>query len=60
MSIGEFARLSRLTGKRNVMYEVNGEVNQDSDGPVEFCWPVPQDRPSSSGSSVTCPCASSS
>ena len=20
-----------------------GEVNQDSDGPVEFCWPVPQD-----------------
>ena len=19
------------------------EVNQDSDGPVEFCWPVPQD-----------------
>jgi DNA-binding transcriptional MerR regulator len=21
-----------------------GEVNQDSDGPVEFCWPVPQDQ----------------
>jgi len=20
------------------------EVNQDSDGPVEFCWPVPQDQ----------------
>jgi len=20
-----------------------GEVNEDSDGPVEFCWPVPQD-----------------
>ena len=20
-----------------------GEVNQDSDGPVEFCWPVPRD-----------------
>jgi DNA-binding transcriptional MerR regulator len=88
--------VDRLTGKRNVMYEVNvrdiparsllcllrhasseqevwdlgkevigmlktqppprvdgvagaafliyyGEVNQDSDGPVEFCWPVPQD-----------------
>jgi DNA-binding transcriptional MerR regulator len=21
-----------------------GEVSQDSDGPVEFCWPVPQDQ----------------
>ena len=30
MSIGEFARLSRLSAKA-------------SDGPVEFCWPVPQD-----------------
>jgi hypothetical protein len=61
MSVGKFAR-SRLTGKRNIMYEVkaqppprvdgaagaasliyHGEVNQDSDGPVEFCWPMPQD-----------------
>jgi hypothetical protein len=54
MSVGKFAR-SRLTGKRNIMYEVkaqppprvdgvagaasliyHGEVNQDSDGPVEY------------------------
>ena len=37
-----------------------GEVNQDSDGPVEFCWPVPRTWPASSPPvSPDSPCAPS-
>ncbi len=34
-------RLEGVAGAAFLIYY--GEVNQDSDGPVEFCWPVPQD-----------------
>jgi DNA-binding transcriptional MerR regulator len=34
-------RIEGVTGAAFLVYY--GEVNQDSDGPVEFCWPVPQD-----------------
>jgi len=34
-------RVDGVTGAAFLIYY--GEVNQDSDGPVEFCWPVPQD-----------------
>jgi DNA-binding transcriptional MerR regulator len=35
-------RVEGVSGAAFVLYY--GEVNQDSDGPVEFCWPVPADR----------------
>jgi hypothetical protein len=34
-------RVDGVAGAAFLIY--HGEVNQDSDGPVEFCWPVPQD-----------------
>ena len=34
-------RIEGVAGAAFLIYF--GEVNQDSDGPVEFCWPVPQD-----------------
>src|SRR6185437_8719456 len=34
-------RVDGVVGAAFLIYY--GEVNQDSDGPVEFCWPVPQD-----------------
>ncbi len=34
-------RIEGVAGAAFLIYY--GEVNQDSDGPVEFCWPVPQD-----------------
>ncbi|MDQ2811075.1 MAG: helix-turn-helix domain-containing protein [Actinomycetota bacterium] len=34
-------RVDDVAGAAFLIYY--GEVNQDSDGPVEFCWPVPQD-----------------
>jgi hypothetical protein len=27
----------------------HGEVNEDSDGPVEWCWPVPEDQAAAIG-----------
>ena len=35
-------RVDGVAGAAFLIYY--GEVNQDSDGPVEFCWPVPQDQ----------------
>ena len=35
-------RIEGVAGAAFLVYY--GEVNQDSDGPVEFCWPVPQDQ----------------
>ena len=35
-------RIDGVAGAAFLIYY--GEVNQDSDGPVEFCWPVPQDQ----------------
>ena len=35
-------RIDGVAGAAFLVYY--GEVNQDSDGPVEFCWPVPQDQ----------------
>jgi DNA-binding transcriptional MerR regulator len=35
-------RVGGVAGAAFLIYY--GEVSQDSDGPVEFCWPVPQDR----------------
>jgi len=35
------ARVEGVAGAAFLIYY--GEVNQDSDGPVEFCWPVPQE-----------------
>jgi DNA-binding transcriptional MerR regulator len=35
-------RIEGIAGAAFLVYY--GEVNQDSDGPVEFCWPVPQDQ----------------
>jgi hypothetical protein len=34
-------RIEGVAGAAFLVYY--GEVYQDSDGPVEFCWPVPQD-----------------
>ena len=34
-------RVNGVAGAAFLIY--HGEVNQDSDGPVEFCWPVRQD-----------------
>ncbi|MGD0377807.1 MAG: hypothetical protein ABSB01_24925 [Streptosporangiaceae bacterium] len=34
-------RVDGVAGAAFLIYY--GEVNQDSDGPVEFCWPLPQD-----------------
>ena len=34
-------RVDGVAGAAFLIYY--GEVNQDSDGPVEFCWPMPQD-----------------
>src|SRR6202167_2736400 len=39
------APVPRIEGAAGAAFLVYyGEVNQDSDGPVEFCWPVPQDQ----------------
>ncbi len=35
-------RIDGVAGAAFLIYY--GEVNQDSNGPVEFCWPVPQDQ----------------
>jgi len=35
-------RIEGVAGAAFLIYY--GEVNEDSDGPVEFCWPVPQDQ----------------
>src|ERR1700689_326114 len=35
-------RIEGVAGAAFLVYY--GEVNQDSDGPVEFCWPVPEDQ----------------
>ena len=35
-------RIEGVAGAAFLIYY--GEVNQDSDGPVEFCWPVPPDQ----------------
>ena len=35
-------RVEGVAGAAFLIYY--GEVNEDSDGPVEFCWPVPQDQ----------------
>jgi DNA-binding transcriptional MerR regulator/pimeloyl-ACP methyl ester carboxylesterase len=35
-------RLEGVTGAPFVIY--HGEVSDDSDGPVEWCWPVPDDQ----------------
>jgi DNA-binding transcriptional MerR regulator len=35
------SRIEGVAGAAFLIYY--GEVNQDSDGPVEVCWPVPQD-----------------
>ncbi len=50
-------RIEGVAGAAFLIYY--GEVNQDSDGPVEFCWPVPQDlaRASSPPASPRSRCA---
>ena len=35
-------RVDGVAGAAFLIYY--GEVNEDNDGPVEFCWPVPQDQ----------------
>jgi hypothetical protein len=50
MSIGEFARDSRLSpkalpGRAGAFFCIYwGEVSEDSDGPMEWCRPVPPDE----------------
>src|SRR3984885_8661571 len=34
----------RIEGVAGAAFLVYYDVNQDSDGPVEFCWPVPEDQ----------------
>jgi DNA-binding transcriptional MerR regulator len=43
-------RIEGVAGAAFLIYY--GEVNQDSDGPVEFCWPVPQDLASQLAASL--------
>jgi hypothetical protein len=42
MARGGLARVEGIAGAPFTIYY--GEVNGDSDGPVEFCWPVPSDQ----------------
>jgi DNA-binding transcriptional MerR regulator len=42
MARGGVARLDGIAGAPFTIYY--GEVSGDSDGPVEFCWPVPDDQ----------------
>jgi DNA-binding transcriptional MerR regulator len=43
-------RIEGVAGAAFLVYY--GEVNQDSDGPVEFCWPVPEDQASQLAASL--------
>ena len=43
MMRGGIARVDGIAGAPFTIYY--GEVSGDSDGPVEFCWPVPATRP---------------
>jgi hypothetical protein len=42
MARGQIARVEGIAGAPFTIY--HGEVSGDSDGPVEFCWPVPDDQ----------------
>jgi DNA-binding transcriptional MerR regulator len=42
MARGGVARVEGIAGAPFTIY--HGEVSGDSDGPVEFCWPVPSDQ----------------
>jgi DNA-binding transcriptional MerR regulator len=42
MARGGIARVEGIAGAPFTIY--HGEVSGDSDGPVEFCWPVPDDQ----------------
>jgi DNA-binding transcriptional MerR regulator len=42
MARGGVARVEGIAGAPFTIY--HGEVSGDSDGPVEFCWPVPGDQ----------------
>ena len=42
MARGGVARVEGIAGAPFTIYY--GEVSEDSDGPVEFCWPVPSDQ----------------
>jgi hypothetical protein len=42
MARGGVARVEGIVGAPFTIYY--GEVSGDSDGPVEFCWPVPSDQ----------------
>jgi DNA-binding transcriptional MerR regulator len=42
MARGGVARIEGIAGAPFTIYY--GEVSGDSDGPVEFCWPVPDDQ----------------
>ena len=42
MARGGVARVEGIAGAPFTIYY--GEVSGDSDGPVEFCWPVPGDQ----------------
>jgi DNA-binding transcriptional MerR regulator len=42
MAHGGVARVEGIAGAPFMIYY--GEVSGDSDGPVEFCWPVPSDQ----------------
>ena len=42
MARGGVARIEGIAGAPFTIYY--GEVSGDSDGPVEFCWPVPSDQ----------------
>jgi hypothetical protein len=42
MARGGVARLEGIAGAPFMIFY--GEVSGDSDGPVEFCWPVPDDQ----------------
>jgi len=40
--MGVGPRLDGIAGAPFVIY--HGEVSADSDGPIEWCWPVPEDQ----------------
>jgi DNA-binding transcriptional MerR regulator len=42
MARGVVARIEGIAGAPFTIYY--GEVSEDSDGPVEFCWPIPDDQ----------------
>jgi hypothetical protein len=39
---GSLPLLAGIAGAPFVVY--HGEVSQDSDGPIEWCWPVPEEQ----------------